>query len=222
MKPEGSMFPRGEFSPTVALVTFALVYLSFFLPRFFEDNYLANMLVHDLVIVAIVWLLFRYYGFTWAQMRFHRMAPTEYIFGVAAGLLVIGLHLGLFRASVAFFGEVSEGLEEIMATLRPANMGQMVVLGTEALIISSFLEEVIFRGLIFNGFRRLGFWPAALLSSILYAIFFFDPWMLLSVFAMGLVVCWVYERTGNIAVAMLAHLVANIAFFLEIAGVIQF
>ncbi len=210
----------GELSPITSLVTFAAVFFSFFLPGFFEDNPYANMLVHDLVVVIIVVLILRFYDISFSRLKFFTLAPTEYLLGIGAGILIIGLDFGLARLSGVIFGAQPEELDEIMNAMKPANTGQMVVLGTEILIIATFLEEVIFRGLIFTGFRSLGFWKAALLTSAMYALFFFSPWMMLPAFAMSLVTCWLFERTGNLSVPMLAHLVGNILFFLELTGVV--
>jgi len=101
----------------------------------------------------------------------------------------------------------------------------MFVLGTELLVISPFLEELIFRGIVFRGFREFGFWYAAVLSSFLLSALYYAATLSLSMFlptlAFGLILCWVYEKTGNITVVMLAHLVANILFFLQVTGVVN-
>jgi membrane protease YdiL (CAAX protease family) len=220
MDPAQQRRPGGEFTPIMALVTFTVVFFSFFFRNFFEDNSYANMLIHDLIVVAIVALILRSYGISFLQLKFYSLAPTEYLFGIGAGLLVIGLDFGLTELSTAVLGNIPEDLAEIMDSMKPASIAQTIVLGTEILIISTFLEEIIFRGLIFGGFRSLGFWKAALLTSVMYALFFFSPWMMLPAFAMSLVMCWLFEKTGNLAVPMVAHLVGNILFFLEITEVI--
>lgn len=225
MPPEGVSKPPGEINPRVALFTYLFFLISFFLPILFEDNRLANMLVHDMWLIIIIAMVLRHYNISLSQFSFHRMAPTEYLFGIGVGVLLIGVDIGLTWLSYGISPDESTQFKDIVESIRPANIGQMLVLGIELLVITPFIEELIFRGIVFRGFRKFGFWYAAVLSSFLSSVLYYVVTLSLSMFlptlAFGLILCWVYEKTGNLTVVMLAHLVANILFFLQITGVVN-
>ena len=221
MKPRQPRKFDGGLTPLKSVFTLSLVLLCIFFPFGFSDNPFADMLLRDLLLVIIIGWLLRLFKLPFDQLGFHRFAPTEYLFGIGAGILLIGINLGLSSLSEALLGPVADYITSAYEKLSPHNMGQMLVLGTEIIIITPFLEEIIFRSLIFRGFRSYGFWPAALLASFIYALLYLNPWAALPVFVMAMVLCWVYEKTGNLSVTLLAHLLANIAFFLELAGLIK-
>jgi membrane protease YdiL (CAAX protease family) len=76
----------------------------------------------------------------------------------------------------------------------------------------------MFRGLLLRSFmRKLGFWPAALLSSLLFALFHVYEvstllgavTLALSVGILGLGNCYVVRVTGRLAPAILIHATYN-------------
>ena len=225
MPPEKAPKHWGELTPPVALFSYLLYLVSFFFPGLFGENFLANTLVHDLLLVIIIWGVLNHYGVSISQLKIHRMASTEYLFAIATGVLLIGLDIGLSWLSFGLIPEEIDQFSEFIESIKPANIGQMIVLGTEVLIITAVLEELIFRGIMFNGFRGFGFWPAAVLASflpsVLYYVATFSLAMFIPTLLLGLILCWVYEKTGNIMVVMLAHMIWNILFFLQVTGVVN-
>lgn len=77
-------------------------------------------------------------------------------------------------------------------------------------VIAPIVEELIFRGLIFNGFRRNynGF-VAVFMSALLFALFHLNPWQFPATFVLGLLLGWLMLRTNNIFVAILGHSINN-------------
>ncbi len=72
-------------------------------------------------------------------------------------------------------------------------------------------EELFFRGLLLRGFLlRYGRRSALLLTAILFAVVHFNPWSLLSIFLVGLLLGWLVLRTGSLCCACLAHGVYNL------------
>ena len=70
-------------------------------------------------------------------------------------------------------------------------------------------EELLFRGLLLPALAksRLGFWGAALLSSLLWTSLHFNYSLagLAEVFTAGLLFAWLLWRTGSLRVTMLCH-----------------
>uniref|UniRef100_UPI003216540F CPBP family intramembrane glutamic endopeptidase n=1 Tax=uncultured Draconibacterium sp. TaxID=1573823 RepID=UPI003216540F len=84
-------------------------------------------------------------------------------------------------------------------------------------VIAPIVEELIFRGLIFNGFRKNynGF-VAVIISALLFALFHLNPWQFPATFVLGILLGWLMLRTNNIFVAILGHSVNNTLVLLTV------
>ncbi len=79
---------------------------------------------------------------------------------------------------------------------------------------SAILEEVVYRKIIFSKLdRRFGFWPAAVGSSILFAVSHYNYAAHLGYFFLGMVWCYAYKKSGNLGVVIAAHTVFNALYF---------
>jgi uncharacterized protein len=84
-----------------------------------------------------------------------------------------------------------------------------------AVVMAPIAEEVLFRGLMFQALRRrLGLWPAALLSSLAFTLVHVEiltsqPVALAGLFVLGVVFAWSFHRSGSLVVPILAHAVFN-------------
>jgi membrane protease YdiL (CAAX protease family) len=85
-------------------------------------------------------------------------------------------------------------------------------------------EEIFFRGFFFAGVRaKTGFWIAAVISSGIWGLFHFtgsDSWpVVLQLSIFGVILCWLYERTGSIRPTIAVHAINNaIAFAVLTSG----
>lgn len=77
-------------------------------------------------------------------------------------------------------------------------------------VIAPVVEELIFRGLLLNGFRRNynGF-VAVFMSALLFSLFHLNPWQMPATFILGLLLGWLMLRTNNILVAIIGHSINN-------------
>jgi len=77
-------------------------------------------------------------------------------------------------------------------------------------VVAPVVEELIFRGLIFNGFRKNynGF-VAVVMSALLFSLFHLNPWQMPATFVLGLLLGWLMLRTNNILVAIIGHSINN-------------
>jgi membrane protease YdiL (CAAX protease family) len=100
----------------------------------------------------------------------------------------------------------------------PALLVFLVVL---ALVVAPFSEELIFRAGIFRFLRSHGpRWVAFVVSAGLFALLHANWFSSLPLFILGLVFAAAYERTGRIAVPMLAHALFNLnTLLLVLSGV---
>ncbi len=80
--------------------------------------------------------------------------------------------------------------------------------------LAPFVEEVLFRGFLFNAFRRtFGFWVGALCVSALFAIAHRQLNVGLDVFVLSMVLCYVREKTHSLWPAIGLHALKNLVAF---------
>lgn len=78
-------------------------------------------------------------------------------------------------------------------------------------MVIPLVEELVFRGLAFSRLRRkMGFWPAALISALIFGTFHGNLTQGIYAFLLGLLIAWVYERTGRFWTCVLFHAAANL------------
>lgn len=88
--------------------------------------------------------------------------------------------------------------------------GSLLIAFPIVAIIAPFAEEVFFRGFLLTGLRkRLNAHLALIVSAAIFAVFHFDPGLYIPIFALGLVLGWVYLRTGSIWPSIFVHTAHN-------------
>jgi membrane protease YdiL (CAAX protease family) len=84
-----------------------------------------------------------------------------------------------------------------------------------AVVMAPLVEETLFRGVLFQALRRrLGLWPGALLSALVFTVIhveivFSQPVALAGLFSLGVFLAWAFHRTGSLLVPILGHAVFN-------------
>jgi membrane protease YdiL (CAAX protease family) len=168
----------------------------------------------------VVWLRWRHPG--WRDAI--RLVPAarrfrEWAIGYALGFalypavaLGAALLVGLVLEAIA--GRSVEPPEQISTDLTTAGQVLAVVV---TLLIAPVAEEFFFRGILFRSIRdRHGFWPGAIVSSVLFGLAHFvaAPWpdtvflQAVMVFT-GLGLCAIYEWRGNLLANVATHMAFN-------------
>lgn len=84
-------------------------------------------------------------------------------------------------------------------------------------VVAPVVEELIFRGLILQGFRRnYNAITAVFMSALLFALFHLNPWQFPATFVLGLLLGWIMIRTNNIFLAIIGHSINNFLVLLSI------
>jgi membrane protease YdiL (CAAX protease family) len=137
-------------------------------------------------------------------------------FGVGVALVYGGRSLvGLVAGALTGGRALSEASN--LDVTRPT-AGSVLVLALVAVVLAPVTEELVFRGLLLRSFlRRMSFWPAALLSTALFAGFHAYQvrtlagavTLVLSIAVLGLAGCLLTRVTGRLAPGMLVHAAFN-------------
>ena len=142
------------------------------------------------------------------------IARTLMIHRVSAGLVVRSLVLGITGWGVAgalylFISRPLLGPAPAFEALAPHTLPDLLVLLFVAAVLPGICEELLFRGAIFGVLQRKGNGKAIIISAALFAVYHLNPWNLLPVFALGLLLGMLRARSGSVLPGMIAHLSVN-------------
>lgn len=188
-------------------------------------GFLIGVLSFHGVSLLLVSLLVRQHQVGWtAAFGFGSKRPLRAL-GLAvivAGLAVpIAAQLAEWMALLMRSFAVQPEIQISVQTLQSAETtGQRVVFGLFAIVLAPFVEEILFRGILYpaikqNGHPRLSWWATSLIFAATHAnLMTFVPLVLLS-----LALIWLYEQTDNLLAPILAHSLFNaVNFFFLVAG----
>ena len=134
---------------------------------------------------------------------------------VIASYLLIIVHNGL----LFLLGVETQG-EEILGLFNALDSPVwFVVVGV---IFAPIVEEIFFRGFLFQGFRqKYGWVKGALISSAIFGAAHLDPVALIPTFILGGALAYVYHRSNSIWPGVLLHMFVNGLGFCSLYAVTQ-
>ena len=139
------------------------------------------------------------------------------------GALAWIAYLAIARLLVPFLDPQQEDVTNELGVDEPTALSAIFA-GILIVIVAPLAEEMFFRGFVYAGLRRaVSLLPAATISGMIWGSLHLASGNVgvaiqLSVF--GVILAWLYERSGTLWAPILAHLINNaIAFTLLMAGV---
>jgi hypothetical protein len=164
-----------------------------------------QLLLDLLVVVYLAWVLpivaktpLRGLGFR---------TPTAREVGIAlagaAAMVIVVNGLGSLIDAALHTKHQQDAVRMLLST-RDRNV--KIELAVLAVLIAPVAEEMTFRVFIFNAVRKYrGFWQAAIASGVLFGLAHLDLYALVPLVFGGIILCWVYSRTGNAWASMITH-----------------
>jgi membrane protease YdiL (CAAX protease family) len=133
---------------------------------------------------------------------------------VVAGLVVLS-YIGVFLYSLLAAASGVSWLEPDSSVPQAVTRedSTLALTGLVTLLGAPLTEEMFFRGLVFSGLIRWGFWPAALVAGGLFSVVHFDPGSFLPFLGIGVILCWVYWRRKSLWDAVAFHFIFNATSF---------
>ncbi len=162
---------------------------------------------------GLLWLRGRH-RLDWRLLGPVRPGMLGVALGVAAGLVGTILAYTVNGALVAVFDPQSPVEQQLLQDALTGG-GSLVIVLVTAVVVAPIAEEVLFRGVLFQAVRnRGGFWPAATVSSAVFALIHVEivasqPLALVGLFTFGLVLAWSFHKAGSLVVPIVAHAVFN-------------
>jgi membrane protease YdiL (CAAX protease family) len=158
------------------------------------------------LLVPVWWFVKRKYHVPLAKaLGFRRFKP--WWLAVAVGSLIAYSVFNAYYAAIL----AALGLEmqrDVGPTIRELSSPWPLVFSI--VILAPLVEEVFFRGFVFNGLRgRMDWWWAAVISGALFAAAHLDPLFLLPAFLIGFMLAFLYQKTNSIWPGMIVHFLVN-------------
>ena len=141
-----------------------------------------------------------------------RLTWSDTGWGVLAGF--VGLMFAGIVALItqAIAGEFSSAAGDVALELREEGPFWALLLFAVMIMVGApIVEEIAFRGLIFNALRKkgLGAVSTIIITAVIFSAFHFEPIRFFLLLPIGLVYGWVRWKTGSLGAAMVAHGVNN-------------
>ncbi|HEX6116029.1 MAG TPA: type II CAAX endopeptidase family protein [Solirubrobacterales bacterium] len=171
-------------------------------------------------LVAVPFIVCRIEGVAPAARRLG-LRPFKPISGIGWMLATYGVFIGLAGLYSLLVDTQSE--QQVLQDIG-AEKDAVVLVAQGILVVglAPVSEELFFRGFLFGGLRgKLSFWPAALISGLFFGSIHLlgGSWEVIPpLAAFGVLLAWLYERTGSLGPPVLMHALQNaIAFTITIS-----
>ncbi|SHK07837.1 hypothetical protein SAMN02745248_01717 [Hathewaya proteolytica DSM 3090] len=102
---------------------------------------------------------------------------------------------------------IPNNVGDFVSTL--SSNGSVAMLFFTIAIVPAIGEELVFRGIIADGYKTRTLTTIALINGLLFGIFHMNPCQFLYAFVLGVVFTYVVEYTGSIFCSMLIHFLFN-------------
>ena len=177
-----------------------------FYEAFKQVNLLHNIVM--MIIFTIVTFIMEWFACIWLKNKLifsKKVTLKSFFLALIAGILTLILHI------LTMYSEVFPSKPDIYTETLKTPMAILVIMAL--VVIAPTLEELLFQGAIQKGvFRKLNPWIAIILTAIIFAaahnttlnVSFFNR-----VFA-GLLFGYIYQKTDDIKMAILAHSLTNL------------
>ena len=165
----------------------------------------AAILLHGSMLLTVWFFAVRPRGGTWALLGFRRVKPISttiiVVFGVAiAQSAVVGYTLLVEQLGIDFL--IPSDLPREWA----ADPISFAIIAISAVIVAPLVEEIFFRGFMYQALRRtMAILPAALLTSVVFGIAHIDPAIIIPIAVVGMILLGIYRWTGNLWSSIITH-----------------
>jgi membrane protease YdiL (CAAX protease family) len=169
---------------------------------------LAGMLVGEAGMPLGAWLFgVRKYRCGWQSLGFRR-------FNIKKGLLLSATVVGA-GLLISYVYELLLGGAEMQASsdmyeaLTESGLGT-ATLAITAVLVAPFAEETFFRGFLFPGIsKRWGYSWGVIVSGALFAVAHIGSGGLVPIFILGMLLAWLYKKTGSLWPCIITHFAYN-------------
>jgi uncharacterized protein len=166
---------------------------------------------------ALLWihLFLRAHGVGWREAFGFSLARAGRVAGWTALALVVSapltMLLGKLAEAVLIHLGLTPGLQlPVKLLLDRPSPSQAIVFGCGAVLLVPVAEEMLFRGILYPTLKQSGHRQLAMLgTSLVFASFHGNLMAFVPLTFLGVVLTWLYEKTGNLLAPILTHALFN-------------
>lgn len=164
-----------------------------------------------IILIEFIYLLPVVLIFVWRRVHWKYVGFGKFkweTLGIGCGLLIGAYSIIIVHNVILYFLGVSTQGEEIMKIF--AQLESPVWFFIVGVVLAPMVEEVFFRGFLFQGFRQRYGWVAAmLLSSAVFGAAHMDLVALIPTFILGNVLAYVYHMSNSVWPGVILHFLVN-------------
>ena len=175
-----------------------------------------QLILEVLVVAIIIAALPRLSGFSLGELGFRALRASDVLYGVVGAVAMLILVQGSSALVERLTHQVHEQqVVELFKQLRAP--GTIWFFSIFAACIAPIAEETIFRVFLFNvAMRYGGFWVGAIVSGVCFGAVHGDPYAFVPLALGGVLLCYIYYRSGSAFASMISHGLFNAVTLLAI------
>lgn len=167
-----------------------------------ENLSVGNFIAYNVSMLFVIWFAWRN-KIPQEDRIFHFAAIPNILYPL---LVLLTLSFSVFLVPLTNLVPLPEFMEEVFALLATRDIWTFMMVG----ITGPILEEVLFRGIILDGFlARYKPGKAIFWSAFLFGLFHLNPWQFIPGFFTGLLLGYIYWKTRSLIPVILVHIVNN-------------
>jgi len=164
-----------------------------------------------LIIVQLAYLLPLVLIFTWRRISWKHLGFGRFdwnVLGLGCGLLIASYVIIIIHNLILMALKIDTQGAEILELIN--SLESPVWFFFVGAVLAPIVEEMFFRGFLFQGFRqKYGWVSAALLSSGIFAVAHLDLVALIPTFILGCLLAYVYHRSNSMWPGVILHVLVN-------------
>lgn len=174
----------------------------------------ATIGVNVLILLFVLAYFQRKYKLDWEVLGFYRKRVASHIgLGLLTYLAFVPVFFGLIFLSAivcSLFGIEPKPHVLIDILKKEDSLFVLGGLAVFASIIGPIVEEILFRGILFPAVKKKWGTRVGLIStSLFFALIHFNLFQFIPIFGLGLILTFLYEKTGNLVPSITLHAMNN-------------
>jgi membrane protease YdiL (CAAX protease family) len=213
----GSMYPSlpqawGIFGIFVAVSLGLGLLLGSLLPAIGISNQsIINFIGYNVSLPLVIWIAWRIKPAPGpGEKTFYFKSIPAFLYVI---LLLLALSLNVILDPLSTAIPMPEYIEKIFAMLTRRDIWTFLTVG----ITGPILEEILFRGIILDGFLiRYKPGKAIFWSALLFGLFHMNPWQFFPAFITGMLLGYIYLKTRSLLPVIFIHIIINSFSYLTV------
>ena len=184
-------------------------------------HFLASTLAVQGMAILFVHIFLREHEWDWRRFLGLDVMPFRRVFIYAVGGVIFFLPVALTLSKLSAMGiesllHTEPDAQPSVRVLRATHgLAQNIYFGITTILIAPFIEETMFRGILYPTVKQAGYPRLALIgTSVVFGAIHANLMTLVPLTVLAMMLAWLYERTDSLLTPIFAHGLFNAANFI--------